>query len=235
MTRPAASAATAHTFAAELAVRTRKSGLAFSVVIFLGFPTWRAFDQVLDPQAAARFWPVRLAVSGFVLAVWIPALILRSRPRPALLATLATASSVQIAVAWMLIQTTTAFDTYLLCLILGPICTGALIAWHWRYPLVLVGITLAALAVMSLAGNRQLTGRHLVTTLFVLCTTSILVAIGHYISYQVSYREFTARKDAEHAHAAAEQARIEAESQRERNLILLAEVEQLSREVPSPG
>lgn len=230
MTRPVAPAATARTFSAELAKRTRNSGLAFSVVVFLGCPTWRVFDQILDPQAAPGFWPIRLVVSGLTLAVWIPALIVRSRPRLALLATMATASSVQVAVAWMLLQTTIAFDTYLLCLILGPICTGALIQWHWRYPLALVAITVAALGVMSLAGTRQLTERNLVTTLFVLCTTSILVGIGHYISYQVSYREFTARKDAEHARAAAEQARIEAESQRERNLILLAEVEQLSRE-----
>lgn len=221
--------APAAAFRGELAERTRRTGLAGGVVAFVAVLGWSGFDQVLEPAQAYAFREIRLLICLVIVSTWAALASGRARGRSAEIATLLMVSAIQIGIAWMLPRVENALPAYLLGFTLCLYGSALFIEWRRRYMIAVTVVSWAALGVAGATAPHGMTGADLAISAFNIGTASVIALVGQHLRHRTSWREYRARTDAERARAEAEQARSDAERERERNLELIAQLEELSR------
>jgi len=202
--------------AAEMRASTRTTGLAAGVLIMIALPLWNVYDRLVVPEVADRFLVLRLAVLVPILVGW---LLLLKRPfgdlhAEALVVVIALLP--QAVIAWILPSVDQALEGYLLgfslvvygCafLLVGRLwITVALVAFSWVATMVSFGLQAERVGDVEMA-----------TIVFYLGTASILAAVGRYYRMQLERNEVAAR--------------LALEAEQERTLVLVGELDRLSRE-----
>jgi len=202
--------------AAEMLASTRTTGLAAGVMILVAIPLWSIYDRLVVPEQADRFFTLRMAVVAPVLIGW---LLLLKRPfgdRHAEALVVIICVLPQVVVAWLLPSVDQAFEGYLLgfslviygCafLLVGRLwITIALVASSWVATMLSFGLQ------SDLGGDVQVG-----TVVFYLGTASILAAVGRLYRMRLERDELAAR--------------MALEAAQERTLVLVGELDRLSRE-----
>ena len=202
--------------AAEMHAATRTTGLAAGVLILVAMPLWSVYDRVVIPDQADSFFALRVGVLVPILIGW---LLLLKRPfgdQNAEALVLFVCVTPQLVVAWLLPSVDQAFEGYLLgyslviygsaFLLVGRLwITVALVAASW-------GATVASFGIQS----EPVDEGELATIVFYLGTASVLAAIGRFYRMRLERDEVAAR--------------LALEAEQERTLVLVGELDRISRE-----
>ena len=212
----AARRAMAEEFRAQLCREARSTTLIAGLVAAIAWPAWSIFDRIVLPDTS--FLTVRLVGQVAILlacaALWYRPLGERWPEQLSLL----TVAVPEVAIAWMIPRAGSELEGYVLGLSLAFYATAYLLMWRWQMTLLLVAITGAALAGFSAGAEPGLDAADVATITFYLVTAATLA-----IAAQV-YRE---RKGwQQHV------TRTQLEGERRRNEVLVAELDQLTREDP---
>jgi len=198
----------------QMRASTRTTALAGGVIILVAWPLWALYDQVAAPEEAGDFLVLRLLVIVPILALWL--LLLRKdfgeRHAP-VLAVLAFGLP-QVAIAWMLPRVGPAFEGYLLGFSLVVYGSAFLLVGRLRMTAILMAITWASITASFLlhpSGDFEI-----VTVIFYLGTASLLAFVGRCYKIHLERRELAAR--------------LALEREQERTLVLVGELDRLSRE-----
>lgn len=202
--------------AAEMRASTRTTGLAAGVLILIAMPLWGIYDRIVVPDMADHFFTLRIAI---LVPVLLGLLLLLKRPFGDLHAeplVVFVCVMPQLVVAWLMPQVDHAFEGYLLgfsLVIYG--CAFLLVGRLW-ITVVLVAMTWAAI-VLSFGLQAERAGDFEVGTIvFYLGTASILAAVGRYYRIRLERNELASR--------------LALEAEQERTLVLVGELDRLSRE-----
>lgn len=202
--------------AAEMRASTRTTGLAAGVLILVAMPLWSVYDRIVVPDLADRFFTLRVGILVPVLLGW---LLLLKRPFGDLHAepiVVVMCAMPQLVVAWLLPQVDQAFEGYLLgfsLVIYG--CAFLLVGRLW-ITVALVASSWAALMVSFGLQAERLDDLEVATIAFYLGTASILAAVGRYYRMRLERNEVAAR--------------LALEAEQARTLVLVGELDRLSRE-----
>jgi diguanylate cyclase (GGDEF)-like protein len=198
----------------------RRTTLLGGVVAIAALPAWSVFDLLLVPEEAHSFLMARLVGLCVLAVLWV---VLWRRPtgRWPVVLSLATVSTVEVTIAWMVPRVGTQLDAYLLGMSLAIYATAFLITWRWWMGAALAAITAAATAASSLTAPVGLSARQATITAFYLGTAFALALVSQiYREHQLWRQHLT-------------QAALGRE--RARNGVLVDELEQISRQDPLTG
>ncbi|MEO6204403.1 MAG: GGDEF domain-containing protein [Mycobacteriales bacterium] len=197
--------------------RARATALVLSVTALLVVPAWSVFDLVLEPRQAKAFIVLRLVADLPILAgIWL----LCRRPglrRPELVG-LAVLAVVQCEIAWMVSRAGDSRPFYLLGFTLALFASGLLLGGGVRGTALLIGVTLGAFTIFASATPVPLSARDAVAAFTYLMTSSVIALLSHRQRNLASVREFAVRSALER--------------EQEHNHLLLARLEQQSRQDP---
>jgi diguanylate cyclase (GGDEF)-like protein len=211
-------AALARDFRARLRQETRSTTLIAGGVAAVAWPVWAIYDQIVVPEKATQFLAVRIAAEVLLLlgslALWHP----RVGGRWPEQVSVALVLVPEIAIAWMIPRTGPAMTGYLLGLSLAIYATSYLLMWRWQLTVVLVLTTGVALAGFSLAAEPGLDAADVATIVFYLVTASALAIAAQVYRERKSWQQHVTSSDLE--------------AERHRNELLVAELDQLTREDP---
>ncbi len=202
--------------AAEMRAATRTTGLAAGAMILVAVPLWSVYDRMVVPDLADQFFTLRIGVLLPVLLGW---LLLLKRPfgdRHAEPLVVFICVMPQLVVAWLLPQVLYAFEGYLLgfsLVIYG--CAFLLVGRLW-ITVALLASSWAALMVSFGLQSERADDVEVATIAFYLGTASILAAIGRFYRVRLERDELAAR--------------LALEAEQERTLVLVGELDRLSRE-----
>ena len=202
--------------AAEMRAATRTTGLAAGVMILVAVPLWGIYDRMVVPDLADQFFTLRVGILLPVLLGW---LLLLKRPfgdRHAEPLVVFICLMPQLVVAWLLPQVDYAFEGYLLgfsLVIYG--CAFLLVGRIW-ITVALLASSWAALMVSFGLQSERANDVEVATIAFYLGTASILAAIGRFYRVRLERDELAAR--------------LALEAEQERTLVLVGELDRLSRE-----
>ena len=202
--------------AAEMRAATRTTGLAAGAMILVAVPLWSVYDRMVVPDLADQFFTLRIGVLLPVLLGW---LLLLKRPfgdRHAEPLVVFICVMPQLVVAWLLPQVLYAFEGYLLgfsLVIYG--CAFLLVGRLW-ITVALLASSWAALMVSFGLQSGRADDVEVATIAFYLGTASILAAIGRFYRVRLERDELAAR--------------LALEAEQERTLVLVGELDRLSRE-----
>ncbi len=202
--------------ASEMGRSTRTTALAGGALILVALPLWGIYDAIVEPEQARRFITVRLLAVIPILVGWLLLWHRRFGERHAEVLAVAICTVPQLVVAWMLPNVDYGFPGYLLgysLVIYG--CAFLLVGRMW-VTTSLVGITWAATAVSYVAQRDAVDSFVVATTIFYLGTASLLAFTGRYYRIHLEQRELAAR--------------IALEREQERTMLLVTELDRLSRE-----
>ncbi|HEU5152806.1 MAG TPA: GGDEF domain-containing protein [Iamia sp.] len=197
---------------------TRATTLVAGGVALVALPLWTVFDRILVPAQADAFLVTRLVVEAWILLVW---LALWARPRGTARAealSLLMVAGLAAGIAWMVPRSGERIEAYLLGLTLPLFATAFLLVWRWPMTVALSAATAAAIALSSLGAEPRPGAPEVTTIAFYLATASALAVTAQVYRERRSWQQHVT------------QTALEAE--RERNAVLVEELEQLSREDP---
>jgi len=202
--------------AAEMRASTRTTGLAAGVLIMIALPLWNVYDRLVVPEVADRFLVLRLAVLVPILVGW---LLLLKRPfgdlhAEALVVVIALLP--QAVIAWILPSVDQALEGYLLGFSLVVYGCAFLLVGRLWITVVLVAFSWVATMVSFGLQTERVGDVEMATIVFYLGTASILAAVGRYYRMQLERNEVAAR--------------LALEAEQERTLVLVGELDRLSRE-----
>ncbi len=202
--------------AAEMRASTRTTGLAAGVLIMVAMPLWSLYDRMVVPDQADQFFVLRIGILVPVLLGW---LLLLNRPFGDLHAeplVVFVCVMPQLVVAWLLPQVDQAFEGYLLgfsLVIYG--CAFLLVGRLW-ITVALVASSWTAIVLSFALQTQPADDVEVATIAFYLGTASILAAVGRYYRMRLERDELAAR--------------LALEAEQERTLVLVGELDRLSRE-----
>jgi diguanylate cyclase (GGDEF)-like protein len=174
----------------------------------------------VDPEHAANFTAVRLALEVPLICLWLSLFTEFGRRRPELIMLLFL-TLIQASVAYMLGRVDEAYAPYSLGMSLAIYGSAFLLIWPWQYTAALIGSTwLAVLAGIALAPD-PLPASAVATIAYYLGTASLVGFLGQFFRQASAWAEFRNR--------------IALEREHERNEELRRRLERLSREDPLTG
>jgi diguanylate cyclase (GGDEF)-like protein len=201
---------------AHLRRSTRSSGLAGGAIILLGMPAWALYDQVVVPHEAGRFLVARLLS---LVPVVLTMLLLRrasfGERHAEVLASLCFTGPL-VVIAWMTPQVQQAFDGYLLGFSLVIYGSAFVLMSRLRVTIFLVLVGWVSMTTSFLLQADRIDRAEAATALFYLGTASVLTGVGRFLRVRAEKRELVAR--------------LALEAERERTLLLVSELDRLSRE-----
>ena len=202
--------------AAEMRASTRTTGLAAGVLILVALPAWSVYDRMVVPDLAEGFLILRLGVLVPILAAW---LLLLKRPfgnahAEALVILIAILP--QAVIAWLLPSVDHALEGYLLGFSLVVYGCAFLLVGRLVITVVLVVFSWVATMVSFGLQADRVDEVDLATIVFYLGTASILAAVGRYYRMRLERNEVAAR--------------LALEAEQARTLVLVGELDRLSRE-----
>jgi diguanylate cyclase (GGDEF)-like protein len=206
------------THLAERRSEARRSTIVAGAIAIAALPAWAAFDRLLAPHEAPAFLTVRL-VSMAVIAVLCAVLgWSRHGARHPELLSLLVVATIEVAIAWMLPRTGGQIEPYLLGMSLAVYATAFLVVWRWWAGGVLALLTAAAVALCSATAPVGLDHRQVTVATFYLGTAFALAMASQAYRERQRWRHHLTQADLE--------------AQRRRNVALVGELEQLSRQDP---
>jgi diguanylate cyclase (GGDEF)-like protein len=205
---------------AELARRSRVSGVVLVALSAVVLPGWAPFDLYLEPDHASLFITVRL-LAVLPLAVLVALLVAApvGRRHPELLSVLAL-GVVQADVLWMVTQVDQV-ASYGLGLSLALFGCGGVFAGGLRWTVLLAGGTWAGAAVAVAANDQPVSGAQLVTLAVYLSTATVVALVTHTVRQTLSVREVRTT--------------VGLHREQQRTAVLMARLERLSHEDPLTG
>jgi diguanylate cyclase (GGDEF)-like protein len=209
---------TAAAFRAQLRREARDTTYVACLVAAVAWPAWAIYDRVVLPERANEFLVVRIIAEVAIIAA---CLVVRWRPLaerwPEQLSIVAICIP-EIAIAWMIPRTGPELAGYVLGLSLAIFATGFLLVWRWPMTVVLVAVTTAAIAIFSIGAEPGLRAADVATIAFYLATATALTIVAQVYRERKSWLQHVTRS--------------ELEAERRRNEVLVAELDQLTREDP---
>jgi diguanylate cyclase (GGDEF)-like protein len=207
-------------FRAEVKRSTQATAVAAGLIAIIAMPAWAGFDHFVDPEHAANFTAVRLALEVPLICLWLSLFTEFGRRRPELIMLLFL-TLIQASVAYMLGRVDEAYAPYSLGMSLAIYGSAFLLIWPWQYTAALIGSTwLAVLAGIALAPD-PLPASAVATIAYYLGTASLVGFLGQFFRQASAWAEFRNR--------------IALEREHERNEELRRRLERLSREDPLTG
>jgi diguanylate cyclase (GGDEF)-like protein len=194
---------------------TRTTGLAAGVLILVAMPLWSFYDRMVAPDLADRFFTLRVAV---LVPIFIGWLLLLKRPfgdRHAEGLVLVICVMPQLVVAWLLPSVDHALEGYLLgfSLVLYG-CAFLLVGRLWITVAVVASSWVAIMVSFGLQAD-QADDVEVGTIAFYLGTASILAAVGRFYRMRLERDALAAR--------------LALEAEQQRTLVLVGELDRLSR------
>ena len=207
-------------FRAEVKRSTQATAVATGLAAIIAMPAWAGFDLLVDPDHAANFIAVRLAIEVPMIALWLSLFtgLGRRRPELVMLLMLVLAES---SIAYMLAHVDNAYAPYSLGISLAIYASAFLLIWPWGYTAALIVLTWAAVAAAIVFAAEPLPGSAVATIAYYLGTASLIGFLGQFFRQTNAWSEFRNR--------------IELEREHERNEELRKRLERLSREDPRTG
>jgi diguanylate cyclase (GGDEF)-like protein len=135
-----------------------------------------------------------------------------------LLLSFLTVSVPEVAIAWMIPRAGTEIEGYLLGLSLAIYATAYLLMWRWQMTVLLVTLTGVAIVAFSPGAKPGLEAADTATITFYLLTASMLAIVAQVYRERKRWQQHVTR--------------FELEAERNRNEVLVAELDQLTREDP---
>jgi diguanylate cyclase (GGDEF)-like protein len=200
----------------DLRASARETTRPLGIVALVAFPAWSGFDYLLVPAQARDFLLVRVVFEVAIAAAWIALCSRRIGARwPQHIAVVLVALP-EVAIAWMVPRSAPHLEAYLLGCTLAVYCTAFVIVWHWKLTVLLVAVTLTAVAGCVATAPAPVSAGELATIGFYLGTAGALAIVAQIYRYRVGWQHFLtqAALEAEHRHNGA----------------LLEELSRLSRE-----
>jgi diguanylate cyclase (GGDEF)-like protein len=209
--------AMAEEYRAQLRCEARDTTLVAGLVAAIAWPAWALYDRIVLPDPDA-FLTVRvLGMVGVVLAcvaLWHPRIGARWPEQLSLL----TVAIVEIAIAWMIPRAGSELEGYVLGISLAIYATAYLLMWRWQMTVLLLVVTGVAIGVFSIGAEPGLDAADVATISFYLVTASALAIVAQVYRERKGWQQHVTR--------------TELECERRRNEVLVAELDQLTREDP---
>lgn len=184
-------------FCEEVKRATRATGISAGAVAVFAYPSWTAFDYLVEPATAPDILWLRI---GFALPVALLLLGLifspAGRKHPELFV-LGMMSSVDLGIALMIAQVETHYAAYALGMSLTVYAGAFLLIWSPRYMAAVIGLNFASLTAVLLLAN-PIGADAIATIVFYLSTASLLSFLGQYHRQATAWREFEALVALEH-------------------------------------
>jgi diguanylate cyclase (GGDEF)-like protein len=204
-------------YRAQLRGDARDTTLVAGLIALFFWPVWAIYDRIVLPGSAPSFLTVRaiglIAISAALVGLWSGI----GRRWPEQLSFL-TVAVVEVSVAWMIPRAGDEMEGYLLGLSLAIYATAYLLMWRWPMTVALVGITGIAIAGFSATTDQGLDGPGVTTIVFYLGTAAVLAIVAQVYRERKGWQQHVTRS--------------ELEAERRRNEVLVAELDQLTREDP---
>jgi len=179
-------------FCAEVKRSTRVTGISAGVIATLAYPSWIAFDYLVEPQSGDDLLPLRLAVMVPIVVCTVLLLFTRfGRSHPELLM-LGISLTINFGIALMITTIETHYAAYALGMSLTMYAAAFLLIWAPSYTAALGGISLAFLTAALLLSDPVPTDA--VTTIyFYFGTACALSFLGQLHRERGAWREFEVR------------------------------------------
>ena len=194
---------------------TRVTGIAAGVIATFAYPSWIAFDYLVEPESADEILVLRLLITIPVAICTLLLIFSRiGRARPELLM-FGVAFSVNVGIALMLVVVETHYAAYALGMSLTMYAAAFLLIWSPVYTVSLGGLSLVFLTTALILSDPVSTAA-IGTIYFYFGTACLLSFLGQYYRERSAWNEFEVR-DA-------------LEREQERSSALLRELEKHSHE-----
>jgi diguanylate cyclase (GGDEF)-like protein len=215
------SAALHDAYATRQREAARTTTLIAGVVALIAFPLWAVFDKVVLPQAADRFIGVRVGFEVAIAVGWLALLSHRIGGRWPEATAFVLVALPEIAIGWMIPRTGDRLEPYLLGLSLAIYASAFQIVWRWQLTALLVAFTGATTTLFCLTSDTKPAAYQVATMVFYLATAGTLAIAAQFYRHRTGWQRFL----------------IEAalDEERERNAVLVDELNQLSRQDPLTG
>ena len=208
-------------YVARLRDSARTTTLIAGAVALIAFPLWAIFDNVVLPNDADRFIGVRAAFEAAIAIGWLALWSGRVGGRwPEQTAFVLLALPV-VAISWMLPRTGDRLEPYLLGLSLPIYASAFMIVCRWQLTALVVAFTGATTTVFCLTSETKPAAYQVATMVFYLCTAGALAIAGQVYRHRTGWQRF--------------ETEAALDDERERNAVLVDELNQLSRQDPLTG
>jgi len=207
-------------YLAEQRDSARSTALLAGVVAIVVFPLWTVFDRIVLPHGA-RFIGPRI---GFEIAIVMAWMVLRSNrigrrwPEQAAFVLVALP---EIAISWMLPRTGDHIEPYLLGLSIAIYASAFVIVWRWHLTALLVVVTGLLVALFCVQAGDPFTAAQIATSVFYLGTAGAISIVGQIYRHRTGWLKYVTE--------------AELGEERQRNAVLVEELNQLSRQDPLTG
>jgi len=207
-------------FRREVKEKTWTTARYTGLIAVVAFPAWAGFDYLVEPDNAADFALMRLALDVPMILL-VAALFSPLGKRYPELLMLGILALVEIGIAVMISRVEEQFAAYALGMSLALYASAFVLVWSWRYTAALIAVCFAALAVAIATAPDPLAGSSIATVAFYVGTASILALVAQLVKGRLAWSEF--------------ESRFALEREQERSRDLLKKLERLSREDPLTG
>jgi len=202
-------------FRQEVRSSTRATGISAGAIATVGFPTWTAFDYLVEPSNADAFLDLRLLLTLPIAALWFVLGMTplgRRHPEPLLLGIML---AISVGISLMIGRVESHHEAYALGMSLTLYAGAILLLWPPAYMAAFCGLSLAALTAVLLLSDPVPTDA-IATVYFYLVTAAAIGFLGQLHRQRTAWSEFASR------------AALEREQQRSRELV--AELDRQSHE-----
>lgn len=207
-------------FCAEVRRSTRATGISGGAIAAIGYPSWTAFDYLVEPDTGGDLLPIRLLAMIPIVLFWVAMIFSRFGDKRPELLMLGICLSVNTGIALMLAQVETHYAAYALGMSLTVYAGAFLLIWSPAYMAALCISSLAAITLVFALSN-PIGADALATVYFYFGTACVLSFLGQLHRQQAAWSEF--------------QALVALEQEQERSATLVQELDRQSREDPLTG
>ncbi|MCU1366118.1 MAG: diguanylate cyclase protein [Ilumatobacteraceae bacterium] len=207
-------------YVAEQRAAARSTALLAGVVAIAVFPLWTVFDEIVLVHGE-EFIGLRIGFEVAIVVAWFAlrsARIGRRWPEPAAFLLVALP---EIAISWMIPRTGDHIEPYLLGLSITIYASAFVIVWHWHLTALLVVLTGALVALFCVQAADPISAPQIATIVFYLGTAGAISIVGQIYRHRTGWLKFVTE--------------AELADERQRNAVLVEELNQLSRQDPLTG
>ena len=179
-------------FCAEVKRSTRVTGMYAGVLATLAYPSWIAFDYLVEPESADEILPLRLLVMVPIVLFTLMLVFSRwGRTRPELLM-FGISLGINVGIALMIVAVETHYAAYALGMSLTMYAAAFLLIWSPVYTATLAGLSLAFLT-GALALSDPVPTDAVTSIYFYFGTACALSFFGQLHRERTAWREFETR------------------------------------------
>ncbi|MCU1401246.1 MAG: hypothetical protein JWN62_4355 [Acidimicrobiales bacterium] len=207
-------------YLADQRASARSTALLAGVVAIVVFPLWTVFDRIVLPRGA-RFIGPRIGFEIAIALAWIALRSTRIGRRWPEHAAFVLVALPEVAIAWMIPRTGDHIEPYLLGLSITIYASAFVIVWRWQLTTLLVVVTGALVAMFCVQADERITAAQITTAIFYLGTAGAISVVGQIYRHRTGWLKYVTE--------------TELGEERQRNSVLVEELNQLSRQDPLTG